>query len=393
MNQMKRILLALLTIVLTNCNAIGGDDYEIKGKLLNTEGKSIYLERISHTEMKMIDSTVVKNGQFLLKGPIESLGFYRLRIKANTPQGEIFWFLSIDKQDRIEATLDEKNPMNFSIIGGEKQKEFQDLVKNFNAHQSEIMQLYQQYNGYSQKDPNSKEAQEIGIQINAKNDNFNKYVTGVIQTSKNLMTKYYLYSVMLQQFQNQAVPEQLTQDIRLYAEKMTKELPNSPYTKDFQAIINNLDMQKKMAEAKTKLDVGSPAPDIDLVKEDGTKVKLSSFKGKIVLMDFWASWCRPCRMENPNVVAAYNKYKDKGLVILSISQDQDLSKWKSAIGQDGLIWKTHFSDNMAGGVASSTYDVSYIPKTYLLDKSGKIAAKDLRGAALDAEIEKLIKTK
>ena len=218
-------------------------------------------------------------------------------------------------------------------------------------------------------------------------------VTGVIQTSKNLMTKYYLYSVMLQQFQNQPVPDQLTQDIRLFSEKLGKEMPNSNYAMDFQSIVNNLDAQKRMAEAKTKLDVGALAPDIDLVKEDGTKVKLSSFKGKIVLMDFWASWCRPCRMENPNVVAAYNKYKAKGLVILSISQDQDLAKWKAAIGQDGLIWPTHFSDNLAGGVASSTYDVSYIPKTYLLDKSGKIAAKDLRGSALEAEIEKLTKTK
>jgi len=90
-------------------------------------------------------------------------------------------------------------------------------------------------------------------------------------------------------------------------------------------------------------------------------------------------------------VAAYKKYKDKGLVILSISQDQDLTKWKTAIGQDGLIWTTHFSDNLAGGVASSMYDVSYIPKTYLLDKSGKIAAKDLRGQALELEIEKLTK--
>jgi len=390
---MKRTLLALLTIVLTNCNAIGGDDYEIKGKLLNAEGKSIYLERISHTEMKMIDSAVVKNGLFTLKGPIESLGFYRLRMKANTPQGEVFWFLSLDKKDKIEATLDEKNPMNFSFVGGEKQKEFQDVVKNFNAHQSEITLLYQQYNGFLEKDPNSKEAQEVGAQINIKNDNFNKYLTEVIQTSKNLMTKYYLYSVMLQQFQNQAVPEQLTQDIRVFAGKLGKELPNSPYTRDFQAIITNLDTQKKMTEAKSKLDVGSLAPDIDLVKEDGTKVKLSSFKGKIVLMDFWASWCRPCRMENPNVVAAYKKYKDNGLVVLSISQDQDLAKWKAAIVQDGMIWSTHFSDNLAGGVASTSYDVSYIPKTYLLDKSGKIAAKDLRGPALEAEIEKLIKAK
>lgn len=388
---MKRILVAFLTIILTNCNAIGGDEYVIKGKLNNSSANSIYLERISHTEIKMVDSSAIKNGIFTLKGPIEGLGFYRLRIKSNTPQGELFWFLSLDKNEQVQATIDEKTPLNHSILSNEKQKEFQDLVRNFNAQQTEVMQMYQQYNALTQKDPNSKEAQDLGSQINSKNENFNRYITGVIQTSKNLMTKYYLYSVMLQQFQNQPVPEQLTQDIRVYSTVLTKELPNSLYAKDFQTIINNLDMQKKMAEAKSKLDVGSLAPDIELVKEDGTKTKLSSFKGKIVLMDFWASWCRPCRMENPNVVAAYKKYKDKGLVILSISQDQDLTKWKTAIGQDGLIWTTHFSDNLAGGVASSMYDVSYIPKTYLLDKSGKIAAKDLRGQALELEIEKLTK--
>ena len=260
---MKRILAAFLTIILTNCNAIGGDEYVIKGKLNNSNAQSIYLEQISHSEIKMVDSTSVKSGVFTLKGPIESLGFYRLRIRSNTPQGELFWFLSIDKKEQINVVFDEKNPSNFTIISNESQKEFQDLVKNFNAQQAESMQLYQQYSALSQKDPNSKEAQDISAQINSKNENFNRYVTGVIQNSKNLMTKYYLYSVMLQQFQNQPVPEQLTQDIRVYAEKVNKELPNSPYAKDFQSIINNLDMQKKMSEAKSKLDIGAQAPDID----------------------------------------------------------------------------------------------------------------------------------
>lgn len=387
---MKKLLSLALIFVAFSCNAIGGDDYEIKGKIQNADAKAIYLERISHTEIKIIDSALLKNGDFAMKGPIESLGLYRLRIKPNAG-GELYWFLTLDKQEKIQATLDQKIPTVYTITGGDKQKEIQDLIKTFNAQQNEMRQLYQQYQTLAQKDPNGKEAQEIGTQIQSKTDNINRYITGVIQTAKNAMSKYYLYSVLLQEFQNQPVPEQLTQDIRSFADKLQQEMPNSPYASDFKNIVTNLDAQKKMAEAKSKLDVGALAPDVELFKEDGSKASISSFKGKIVLMDFWASWCRPCRMENPNVVAAYKKYKDKGLVILSISQDQDLGRWKQAIEQDGLVWNTHFADKLGGNQASSTYDVSYIPKTYLLDKTGKIAAKDLRGPALEAEIERLLK--
>ena len=388
---MKRIIIVLTTILLTNCKAIGGDEYEIKGKVANASNQTIYLEKLSHKEMKLVDSTVIKNGQFSMKGVVDGIGFYRLKIKVPAPQNELFWFLTIDKKEKLTADLDLNDIGKYTILGNENQKEFQELIKNWGAQQAEMTQLYQQYQKFMNSNPESKEALEISAQLNSKNDNFNKYIQKIIQTAKSPMTKYYLYSVLLQQYQNQPVPDQLATDVKIFSDKLKAEMPKSVYTADFNAIVYNLEMQKQMALAKAKLDVGSQAPDVELAKEDGTKVKLSSFRGKVVLMDFWASWCRPCRMENPNVVAAYNKYKNKGFVIVSISQDQDLAKWQTAIAQDGLVWNTHYADKLTGNQASSMYEVSYIPKTYLIDKNGKIAAKDLRGAALEVELEKLLK--
>ncbi|HEX2900127.1 MAG TPA: TlpA disulfide reductase family protein, partial [Bacteroidia bacterium] len=135
--------------------------------------------------------------------------------------------------------------------------------------------------------------------------------------------------------------------------------------------------------------VGAVAPDISAPTPDGKSMKLSDFKGKIVMIDFWASWCRPCRMENPNVVKAYNKYHSKGFEILAVSLDQEKGKWLDAIKQDGLIWN-HISD--LGGFGSQpakVYGVNSIPATVLVDKEGKIIARDLRGPALEEKLKEI----
>lgn len=144
--------------------------------------------------------------------------------------------------------------------------------------------------------------------------------------------------------------------------------------------------------------VGSTAPDLKYSDPDGKVISLSSLKGKVVLIDFWASWCPPCRAENPNLVQTYQKYKDKnftagkGFTIYSVSLDKAKPNWVKAINDDKLEWPYHVSDlKYWNSEAASIYKVESIPASFLIDANGKILAKNLRGEALGAKLESLLK--
>lgn len=148
----------------------------------------------------------------------------------------------------------------------------------------------------------------------------------------------------------------------------------------------------KQVELESKTAIGALAPDIALPDADGKIRKLSSLKGKVVLIDFWASWCGPCRKENPHVVKIYNEYHDKGFEIFSVSLDKDRSSWLAAIAKDNLIWPDHVSDlKYWKSAGAATYGVSSIPYTVLIDKKGKIVAKKLRGEELEKKVKELCK--
>jgi thiol-disulfide isomerase/thioredoxin len=135
--------------------------------------------------------------------------------------------------------------------------------------------------------------------------------------------------------------------------------------------------------------VGSVAPDFAQADTSGNMISLKSFRGKYVLVDFWASWCGPCRMENPNVVEAFNKYKDKNFTVLGISLDRSKDPWLQAIYQDGLAW-THVSDlKFWSNDVARMYKISSIPQNLLLDPEGKIIAKNLRGEELQNKLKEL----
>ncbi len=144
------------------------------------------------------------------------------------------------------------------------------------------------------------------------------------------------------------------------------------------------------SKLRASIVAGMDAPDIALPDRDGNTRRLSDLRGKVVLIDFWASWCRPCRMENPNVVNVYNRYKDKGFEIFSVSLDNNRDAWLKAIDADGLVWPNHVSDlrgwSSAGG---RLYGISSIPATVLVGPDGKVLARNLRGADLERKLAEI----
>ena len=155
-------------------------------------------------------------------------------------------------------------------------------------------------------------------------------------------------------------------------------------------ILGTVEGTERVSETRIGTNIGDEAPDIVMNNPDGVQMKLSDLRGQLVLVDFWASWCGPCRRENPNVVRLYNEYKSKGFTVFSVSLDHDKSKWINAIEKDKLSWPNHVSDlKRWQSDPARIYQVKGIPTTFLIDQNGVVIGKNLRGEALDKKLKEL----
>ena len=373
MNKIKILTLATgLLMAFSACNkseeAVSNDGYQSKGKIKSGEkGVKVILEESVGEQYIIRDSaTVGDDSSFTFSGKISEPNFYR--VSFNNGQ---FVYLALDNTEKVQIEVSKlKGAFEYKILGSRSN----NYVQQVNAWDAEFQTLGNIYSSkYGKADA---EKDEVGkARVLASYDSaaakFQGKIKNLIDTAQN--------SIVLISFANMYLD--FNKDLA-YAEKLDerfkKAYPNSKIAKIF---------TDRVAKEKT-LAIGAPAPDFELTTPEGKKFKLSSLKGKLVLIDFWASWCKPCRKSNPEVVKIYNTYHAKGLEIVGVSLDNDAKAWTDAIKQDKLTW-IHVSDLQEWKSAVvPLYNIDGIPFTILIGKDGKILSKRLSAAELSEKIAK-----
>lgn len=339
----------------------------ISGTISNAAGEYIYLSELGSNTMIPVDSAKISsNNSFLISTNIEKANFFQL-----SNGGKQYTILILEPNEVVEIDIDAQRMLQPSKVNGSPTTmQLYNMLQKVNSYDGAMQQLnaeYQKYAGTAQQD---SVGQVLSQQYEALNQQKLAYLKQEISSSPSLASLLFLDKLEI----DKNLPLYVKVDKSLYA-----KYPDNAFVKD----IHN------KVESKMRLAPGSPAPEINLPDPEGNNIALSSLKGKVVLIDFWASWCSPCRRENPNNVKLYSKYKSKGFEIYGVSLDKERSNWVKAIKDDNLTW-IHVSDlRYWQSVAARQYGVGSIPFTVLIDKDGKIIEVGLRGAALEQKLEQI----
>lgn len=338
---------------------------QVSGKIANAPDGLIILSQFTDSRPKVLDTLEVSSsGEFSYDLEVDTPTFYELNLF-----GEKAVRLALYKED-VELKYDFSNPASLAIEGSQDTKEMLKIEQLMEAYQLDVNKLNEAY--YEAMSKNDSEAiKKIQADAMTLEANQSQRVKEMIESMGDSFAP--LAAVGLLNPKN---------DFPFIDEVVSKLNTNYPGT------VAILQMKQQLDEMRA-LSVGQPAPEIELPSPEGVMVKLSDLRGKYVLIDFWAAWCKPCRQENPNVVRLYNQYKDKGFEVFGVSLDRTKEDWVKAIADDQLTW-TQVSDlKYFNSAAAELYQIQAIPATYMIDPDGKIIAKDLRGPSLENKLAEL----
>lgn len=369
----------LLSLFLLSCSS-DNSNLHITTSVEKFAGKKVYLSTNNGTEMVNLDSCMVsETGEIELKATIDHTDFYYIQVAGETDN---FVFVAAPNED-IQVSFT-NFPQDYSSIEGSAH------TNDFYEYHTTTTAIFKKRQAIIDEVKSGNKPQQIAMQ------EINDIQTEITEYSKKFIEQKPNSPANLSAIQNMNPVENID-ILKGVLANLESTMKGSPYLvnlKDHIAKVEQQAIQQKQqkeleAQQLALLAPGNQAPEISLPNPNGKEIKLSDLKGKVVLIDFWASWCKPCRFENPNVVKVYNKYKNKGFEILGVSLDRNKDAWINAINQDKLTWK-HVSDlKFWSSEAAKTYGVKGIPFTVLVDKEGKIIATKLRGKALEDKLAEL----
>ncbi len=377
---MYKLVLCLLPLFALSCKENKDGAFVVSGQFKNAPKGKITLQQLPYTGEApiVLDSATLKeNGSFTLRSAATGEAIYRIAVEQGP---EVFF---INDENRIKVRMDANDPMHPKFESSDASGELYAFINTYFAKDSAIRTFYFQADSTYRMSGNSDSVfRIIDQQGKQKLKDITDYITKVVRETESPSVAHF---AIARGFQALPVEE---------AKALTNEALKR--FKDHKGL-TSLKTQIDAATAQQVPESGpkyplmhQPAPDLTMNDPNGRPVSISQFKGKYVLVDFWASWCAPCRRENPNIVAAYNKYKSKNFTILGVSLDADKADWVKAIVDDNLTWP-HMSDlKQWESSAVPAYRFEGIPFNVLLDPSGNIIASDLRGPELDKKLQQVL---
>lgn len=356
--------------------------YQIKGTWKNGEGEKVYLkDYVTKDSTVVADSATVKQDCFLLEGTVNEMKRMELTCREGRQKifidGEPIFADIIEKKDTVK-----EKPHIIKILqvtGSPEQKVMEKA--NELTYMSALMQLGEMFSlskALETKDSLVMKHDIDSIQHVYKmmKEAIDKNITNFLDSARNSYAVTYFIDEYIGKYKTFDVFKQSY-------DNLTDRVKNSVHGRALKAKV----------DAMAKANVGGIAPNIELPTPEGKTISLNNLRGHIVLLDFWASWCGPCLREMPNVKMLYDKYHSKGLEILGVSLDEKADAWKNAIAKKELNWFHVSSLKGWECPAAKTYNVTGIPRMYIIDETGKIIAQDLRGEKLAAKMDELFKDK